>query len=78
MMATENAYTADRSSGTKASRNGEGGRNGTVPAEQRRRELILLLILASVQFFSIVDFMVVMPLGPQLRRTRASIRFSSA
>ena len=29
----------------------------------------MLLILASVQFFSIVDFMVVMPLGPQLRRT---------
>jgi len=68
-MATENAYTADRSSGTKASRNGEAGSNLTVPAEQRRRELILLLILASVQFFSIVDFMVVMPLGPQLRRT---------
>ena len=36
-------------------------------AETRRRELILLLILASVQFTSIVDFMVVMPLGPQLR-----------
>ncbi len=34
-----------------------------------RRELILLLVLASVQFFSIVDFMVVMPLGPQLNRT---------
>jgi DHA1 family inner membrane transport protein len=36
-------------------------------AETRRRERILLLILASVQFTSIVDFMVVMPLGPQLR-----------
>jgi predicted MFS family arabinose efflux permease len=36
--------------------------------ELRRRELILLLILASVQFTSIVDFMVLMPLGPQLRR----------
>jgi len=47
----------------------ENGNQITVPAEQRRRELILLLILASVQFFSIVDFMVVMPLGPQLRRT---------
>ncbi len=32
----------------------------------RRREAILLLILASVQFTSIVDFMVVMPLGPKL------------
>jgi predicted MFS family arabinose efflux permease len=37
--------------------------------EQRRRERVLLSILASVQFTSIVDFMVVMPLGPQLRRT---------
>src|SRR5262249_36234670 len=34
-----------------------------------RREAILLLLLASVQFTSIVDFMVVMPLGPQLIRT---------
>ncbi len=34
----------------------------------RRREMVLLLILASVQFTSIVDFMVVMPLGPQLQR----------
>ena len=37
-------------------------------AEVRRREMKLLLILASVQFTSIVDFMVVMPLGPQLQR----------
>ncbi len=37
-------------------------------ADQRRREMILLLILASAQFTSIVDFMVVMPLGPQLMR----------
>ncbi|MHB1556306.1 MAG: MFS transporter [Isosphaeraceae bacterium] len=35
----------------------------------RRGELLLLLMLASVQFTSIVDFMVVMPLGPQLMRT---------
>jgi predicted MFS family arabinose efflux permease len=42
---------------------------GAIPPTQRRRELMLLLILASVQFTSIVDFMVVMPLGPQLRRT---------
>ena len=34
----------------------------------RRRELLLLLTLSSVQFTSIVDFMVVMPLGPQLMR----------
>jgi predicted MFS family arabinose efflux permease len=37
-------------------------------SEQRLREIVLLLILASVQFTSIVDFMVVMPLGPQLMR----------
>ncbi|MFI5456137.1 MAG: MFS transporter [Isosphaerales bacterium] len=37
-------------------------------AEVRRREIVLLSILASVQFTSIVDFMVVMPLGPQLMR----------
>jgi predicted MFS family arabinose efflux permease len=40
-------------------------------AEVRRREAVLLLILASVQFTSIVDFMVVMPLGPQLMRKLA-------
>jgi len=68
-MATKNALRADRSSGAQMIREIENGNQITVPAEQRRRELILLLILASVQFFSIVDFMVVMPLGPQLRRT---------
>src|SRR5215211_6640550 len=36
---------------------------------QRRREQIVLLILAAVQFTTIVDFMIVMPLGPQLMRT---------
>jgi predicted MFS family arabinose efflux permease len=35
----------------------------------RRTERIVLLILAAVQFTSIVDFMVIMPLGPQLMRT---------
>ncbi|WP_148598642.1 MFS transporter [Aquisphaera giovannonii] len=34
----------------------------------QRHEIVLLLILASIQFISIVDFMVVMPLGPQLER----------
>lgn len=33
------------------------------------RERLILFILASVQFTSIVDFMIVMPLGPQLMRT---------
>src|SRR4051794_1934804 len=46
-----------------------GGTPQAVPPDQRRRERGLLTILASVQFTSIVDFMVVMPLGPQLRRT---------
>jgi len=36
---------------------------------ERRREQLVLLILAAVQFTSIVDFMIVMPLGPQLMRT---------
>jgi MFS transporter, DHA1 family, inner membrane transport protein len=35
----------------------------------RRRELLVVLILAAVQFTTIVDFMIVMPLGPQLMRT---------
>ena len=35
------------------------------------RERAVLFTLATVQFTSIVDFMVVMPLGPQLRRTLA-------
>jgi MFS transporter, DHA1 family, inner membrane transport protein len=34
----------------------------------RGRERIVLLILAAIQFTSIVDFMVIMPLGPQLQR----------
>jgi predicted MFS family arabinose efflux permease len=31
-----------------------------------RRELLLLLSLAGIQFTHIVDFMIMMPLGPQL------------
>lgn len=34
-----------------------------------RREQLVLFILAAVQFTTIVDFMIVMPLGPQLMRT---------
>jgi predicted MFS family arabinose efflux permease len=37
----------------------------------RRRERLVLFILAAVQFTTIVDFMIVMPLGPQLMRTLA-------
>ena len=35
----------------------------------RQRERLILFILAAVQFATIVDFMIVMPLGPQLMRT---------
>jgi predicted MFS family arabinose efflux permease len=35
----------------------------------KRREQLILFILAAVQFTTIVDFMIVMPLGPQLIRT---------
>lgn len=34
----------------------------------RRRERLVMLVLAAVQFATIVDFMIVMPLGPQLMR----------
>jgi MFS transporter, DHA1 family, inner membrane transport protein len=54
-----------------ASMNGEAGDKSesvSLAPDVRRREMVLLLILASVQFTSIVDFMVVMPLGPQLQR----------
>jgi MFS transporter, DHA1 family, inner membrane transport protein len=36
--------------------------------DSRRRERLVLFILAGVQFTTIVDFMIVMPLGPQLMR----------
>jgi len=39
------------------------------PSHSRSRELLILFILAAVQFTTIVDFMIVMPLGPQLMRT---------
>ncbi len=39
------------------------------PGESRNRERLILIILAAVQFTTIVDFMIVMPLGPQLMRT---------
>jgi predicted MFS family arabinose efflux permease len=40
----------------------------TTAARGRRRELGLLLTLAGIQFTHIVDFMIMMPLGPQLTR----------
>jgi MFS transporter, DHA1 family, inner membrane transport protein len=33
-----------------------------------KKERILLLLLAAVQFTNVVDFMIIMPLGPQLKR----------
>jgi predicted MFS family arabinose efflux permease len=43
--------------------------SGTIePAFSPGRERLILLVLATVQFTSIVDFMVVMPLGPVLDR----------
>lgn len=41
----------------------------TGEAETVRNERLILFILAAVQFTSIVDFMIVMPLGPQLMRS---------
>jgi len=40
-------------------------REPSIPID-RRRELLILAILAAVQFATIVDFMIVMPLGAQL------------
>lgn len=37
--------------------------------QTQRRERLILFILAAVQFTTIVDFMIVMPLGPQLMQT---------
>ncbi len=39
------------------------------PKAVRRRERVILFCLAAVHFTSIVDFMVIMPLGPQLKET---------
>src|SRR5262245_28526015 len=39
------------------------------PASFASRERLILFILAAVQFTAIVDFMIVLPLGPQLMRT---------
>ncbi len=44
------------------------GELGEDAAATLARERIVLVTLASVQFISIVDFMIIMPLGPQLMR----------
>jgi MFS transporter, DHA1 family, inner membrane transport protein len=43
----------------------------TAAASRVTRERIVVLMLASVQFISIIDFMIIMPLGPQLMRKLA-------
>ncbi len=45
-----------------------GGEDAEESARPGRGELVLILVLASVWFNSVVDFMLVMPLGPQLER----------
>ena len=40
-----------------------------VSTDVRLRERLVLLVLAAAQFINIVDFMIVMPLGPRLMRT---------
>src|ERR1700741_4673051 len=47
----------------------EGEGAGVDPAAARRGEWALLAVLAAVQFCHIMDFVIVMPLGPQLMRT---------
>ncbi|QDV68760.1 Purine efflux pump PbuE [Rosistilla carotiformis] len=47
----------------------EGSHDESEAIRQSRYERLVLFILASVQFITIVDFMIVMPLGPQLMRT---------
>jgi DHA1 family inner membrane transport protein len=47
------------------------GSPGHETASDRRRAAAVLLVLAAVQFTNIVDFMIVMPLGPQLMRRLA-------
>jgi MFS transporter, DHA1 family, inner membrane transport protein len=46
-----------------------GGGEGLFSKGNAARERAVLLTLSAVQFTSIVDFMVIMPLGPQLMRT---------
>jgi predicted MFS family arabinose efflux permease len=53
--------------GTAAQTETAGGQGGAAGGRGR----VVLLMLAAVQFTNIVDFMIVMPLGPQLLRTLA-------
>ncbi len=44
------------------------GNHSSIPDKLPDHERLVLLILAAVQFATILDFMIVMPLGPQLMR----------
>jgi len=63
---TAHATVARPARGNSSVSGGQG--SGTPEASRVTRERIVVLMLASVQFISIVDFMIIMPLGPQLMR----------
>lgn len=63
---TTHATVARPARGNSSVSGGQG--SGTPEASRTTRERIVVLMLASVQFISIVDFMIIMPLGPQLMR----------
>jgi predicted MFS family arabinose efflux permease len=44
-----------------------GGTDVETDPDRRRMERLVLLVLAAVQFTTLIDFMIVMPLGPQLQ-----------
>ncbi len=63
----EAAATNGRASHARAAA-GRGRKPRKSARETLAKERIVILTLASVQFISIVDFMIIMPLGPQLMR----------
>src|SRR5262245_50276798 len=60
---------AGKQAGTHDETQRSASANAPVPEDRHLHELPILWTLAAVQFTNIVDFMIVMPLGPQLRRT---------
>jgi MFS transporter, DHA1 family, inner membrane transport protein len=66
---TEHATAARATRGSSTTRARE--KSTKLAAARTTRERIVVLMLASVQFISIVDFMIIMPLGPQLMRKLA-------
>lgn len=55
--------------GYQAGSDETGGNPAMQTTQLVHRERLVMLILASVQFITVLDFMIVMPLGPQLMRT---------